>query len=142
LKPKTMFFAALGLAGLPAMAWAPPAAAEFTVCNQTESRVGVAVGYQGGGDWTTEGWWNLAPGACETVLPNQLTGRYYYVLARDWDQGGDWGGATPMCTQTKVFTIHGIEDCEERGYETSGFYEVDTGAEASWTVQLTAEGAR
>ena len=118
------------------------ARAEFAVCNQTESRVGVAIGYESEQDWTTEGWWNLSPGSCETILPGDLTGRYYYLLARDWDKGGDWGGATPMCTQTKVFTIAGIENCVERGYETSGFYEIDTGEEGSWTVQLTDEGTR
>ncbi|NND49126.1 MAG: DUF1036 domain-containing protein [Rhizobiales bacterium] len=119
-----------------------PASAEFTVCNQTQSRVGVAIGYQGEKDWTTEGWWNLKPGGCETVLPGQLDGRYYYVLARDWDKGGDWGGATPMCTQTKVFTIDGIKDCKERGFDTSGFYEIDTGTQSNWKVQLTEGGVQ
>jgi uncharacterized membrane protein len=27
-----------------------------------------------------------------------------------------------------------------RGYERSGFFEVDTGEQKSWTVQLTAPG--
>ena len=119
-----------------------PAEADFTVCNRTESRVGVAVGYQEDTDWATEGWWNLGTGACEVILPGPLTGRFYYVFARDWDKGGDWGGSTPMCTQTKVFTIAGVQDCSQRGYDTSGFFEIDTGTDENWTVQLTEEGAR
>lgn len=119
-----------------------PASAEFNVCNQTESRVGVAIGYLGDAEWATEGWWNLTPGACEAILPGPLSGRFYYIFARDWDKGGDWGGKTPMCTQTRVFTINGIKDCAQRGYDISGFFEVDTGSDENWTVQLTESGAK
>jgi uncharacterized membrane protein len=45
-----------------------------------------------------------------------------------------------MCTRDKMFTIRGIEDCVARGYERSGFFEVDTGEQKSWTVQLTEPG--
>jgi Protein of unknown function (DUF1036) len=36
-----------------------PAAADFQLCNNTSSRVGIAVGYKDADGWTTEGWWNL-----------------------------------------------------------------------------------
>ena len=42
-----------------------------------------------------------------------------------------------MCTRDKEFTIRGIDDCLARGYERTGFFEVDTSAQRSWTVQLT-----
>ena len=42
-----------------------------------------------------------------------------------------------MCTREKEFTIRGIEDCVARGYERTGFFEIDTGEQSSWTVQLT-----
>ena len=42
-----------------------------------------------------------------------------------------------MCTRDKEFTIQGIEDCLARGYDRTGFFEVDTGEQRSWTVQLT-----
>ena len=32
-----------------------------------------------------------------------------------------------MCTRDKMFTIRGIRNCVARGYESSGFFEVDTG---------------
>ena len=35
------------------------------------------------------------------------------------------------------FTIRGIEDCLARGYERAGYFEVDTGEQKSWTIQLT-----
>ncbi|MEX0853263.1 MAG: DUF1036 domain-containing protein [Bauldia sp.] len=107
------------------------------LCNKTPSRVGVAIGYKNGRGWTTEGWWNVAAGTCETLVPGPLVSRFYYVYAVDYDQGGVWGDKHAMCTRDKMFTINGIEDCVARGFERSGFFEVDTGEQKSWTVQLT-----
>ena len=107
------------------------------LCNKTPSRVGIAIGYKEGEQWTTEGWWNVAAGACETLVAGPLVSRFYYVYGIDYDQGGAWGGKATMCTRDKMFTIHGIEDCVARGFERTGFFEVDTGEQKSWTVQLT-----
>jgi uncharacterized membrane protein len=114
-----------------------PAAADFRLCNNTSSRVGVAVGYKDADGWTTEGWWNLPSRSCETVLKGNLVARYYYVYAIDYDHGGEWMGQAYMCTRDKEFTIRGIGDCLARGYDRSGFFEVDTGEQRAWTVQLT-----
>jgi uncharacterized membrane protein len=110
------------------------------LCNKTGSRVGVAIGYRESRQWITEGWWNVARGTCETLVKGPLVSRFYYVFAIDYDQGGVWGGQAAMCTRDKMFTIRGIEDCVARGYERSGFFEVDTGEQRSWTVQLTGPG--
>jgi uncharacterized membrane protein len=116
---------------------AKPAAADFRLCNNTPSRVGVAVGYKDADGWTTEGWWNLPSRTCETVLKGTLVARFYYVYAIDYDRGGEWMGQAFMCTRDKEFTIRGIGDCLARGYDRSGFFEVDTGEQRAWTVQLT-----
>jgi uncharacterized membrane protein len=39
--------------------WNSPAAADFRLCNNTSSRVGIALGYKDAEGWTTEGWWNV-----------------------------------------------------------------------------------
>jgi uncharacterized membrane protein len=119
------------------MASAQPAAADFRLCNNTASRVGVAVGYKDAEGWTTEGWWNLPSHTCETVLKGNLVARYYYVYAIDYDRGGEWMGQAFMCTRDKEFTIRGIADCLARGFDRTGFFEVDTGEQRAWTVQLT-----
>jgi uncharacterized membrane protein len=113
----------------------------FRLCNKTGSRVGVAIGYKDGNGWTTEGWWNVGAGACETLMPGALVSRFYYIYAVDYDRGGIWAGKANMCMRDKMFTIKGIEDCVARGYERAGFFEVDTGEQKSWTVQLTAPEA-
>src|SRR5579872_469774 len=114
-----------------------PAAADFRLCNNTASRVGVAIGYKDAEGWTTEGWWNLPSHTCETILKGNLVARFYYVYAIDYDRGGEWMGQAFMCTRDKEFTIRGIADCLARGFDRTGFFEVDTGEQRAWTVQLT-----
>lgn len=114
-----------------------PAAADFRLCNRSTSRVGIALGYKDGNSWSTEGWWNIGANSCETLLRGDLVARFYYVYAIDYDLGGEWSGKAYMCTREKEFTIRGIEDCLARGYDRTGFFEVDTQEQKSWTVQLT-----
>jgi uncharacterized membrane protein len=114
-----------------------PAHADFRLCNNTSNRIGIAVGYKENESWTTEGWWNLAARSCETVLRGSLVARFYYIYAVDYDRGGEWSGQAFMCTREKEFTIKGTEDCLARGFDRTGFFEVDTGDQPSWTVQLT-----
>ncbi|GGF87950.1 hypothetical protein GCM10007301_54870 [Azorhizobium oxalatiphilum] len=124
-------------AGLFSIAAATPAAADFRLCNRTQSRVGVAIGYKEGDGWATEGWWNVSANSCETLLRGDLVARFYYLYAVDYDQGGEWSGKAFMCTRDKEFTIRGVEDCLARGFDRTGFLEVDTKEQKGWTVQLT-----
>jgi uncharacterized membrane protein len=118
-------------------AWTDPAAADFRLCNNTSSRVGIALGYKDSEGWVTEGWWNVSARGCETLLRGTLVARYYYIYAVDYDRGGEWSGQAFMCSRDKEFTIKGTEDCLARGYDRTGFFEVDTSEQRSWTVQLT-----
>jgi len=132
------FCASAALAGACVVLTAHPAAADFRVCNNTSSRVGVAIGYKDKDGWATEGWWNLASrSGCEVLLRGTLASRYYYIYAVDYDRGGEWAGQAFMCTQEKEFLIRGIGDCLAHGYDRTGFFEVDTGEQSDWTVQLT-----
>ena len=119
---------------------AMPAAADFRICNVTKSRVGVSLGYKDNDGWATEGWWNLPAGNCETLLRGTLAARFYYIYAVDYDRGGEWSGQAFMCTRDKEFTIRGTGDCLARGFDRTGFFEVDTGEQQTWTVQLTETG--
>jgi hypothetical protein len=42
-----------------------------------------------------------------------------------------------MCSRDKEFTIKGTNNCLARGFDRTGFFEVDTGEQRAWTVQLT-----
>jgi uncharacterized membrane protein len=124
--------AALGLFALTA-----PAQADFRLCNNASSRVSVAIAYTDGQAWVTEGWWNLKQSGCETLLRGPLAAQFYYVYAMD-ERGGEWKGKAYMCTRDREFRIEGRENCLVRGFDRTGFFEIDTGKDAkNWTVQLT-----
>lgn len=113
------------------------AKADFRLCNNSSHRVSVALSYTDGKQWITEGWWNLKPKACETLLRGALAAQFYYVYAMD-ERGGEWKGKSFMCTRDREFRINGRQNCLVRGYDRTGFFEIDTGNQAkNWTVQLT-----
>ncbi len=114
-----------------------PAQANLKLCNKTVSRIGVALGYKDTKGWASEGWWNLEANTCEVLLEGPLIARYYYIYAVDYDLGGSWGGKAYMCTRDKVFTIRANKGCTERGYQKTGYFEVDTGEEKDWTISLS-----
>ena len=106
------------------------------LCNMTPSRVGVSIGFKSTKGWVSEGWWNIASNTCETVVNGKLINRYYYLHVLDYDQSGEWSGKLHMCTDDEPYEIVGVENCSERGYNRTGFFEVDTGEESGWTVRL------
>ncbi len=128
----------LGIAAALMLLQPGSARADLKLCNETSSRVGIAIGYKdkSTGDWVTEGWWNILSHACETMLPGVLQARFYYVHAIDYDRGGAWSGKDKMCTAGKSFTIRGVGNCSDRGLEQTGFYEVDTGEANDYTIKL------
>lgn len=117
-----------------------PAKADFRLCNNTKSLVGVSIGYRTKEGWITEGWWRVPENSCASLVEGQLTSRFFYVYAEDADQGGQWRGPVFMCTSDKEFKISGIKDCYTRGFERTGFFEVDTGEQSNWMVRLTEAG--
>ena len=130
-------FPLLPLAGSLLALVAGPARADFRLCNNTASRVSISLAYTDGKAWTTEGWWNLKANSCDTLLRGPLAAEFYYVYGMD-ESGGEWKGKAFMCTRDREFRIEGRQDCFVRGYDRSGFFEIDTGKDAkNWTVQLT-----
>ena len=120
--------------------WCGAARADFRLCNNTSSRISVSLAYTDGQAWVAEGWWNLKASACETLLRGPLAAQFYYVYAMD-ERGGEWKGKAFMCTRDREFRIEGREDCFARGFDRTGFFEIDTGKDArAWTVQLTDPG--
>ncbi len=128
----SIFLASFSMIGL-----TTPAHADFKVCNDTKSLTGVAIGYRNNSDWIMEGWWRIPSGVCASVIEGDLSSRYFYLYAEDAETGGQWRGPVYMCTSSKEFKIEGLKDCFARGYERTGFFEIDTGNQANWQVRLT-----
>jgi uncharacterized membrane protein len=117
--------------------FASPAKADLRICNETGNLVSVALGYRAERGWMSEGWWQAPPGDCRVLYQGDLSRRFYYIFAADDIAGGAWDGSVFMCTRDETFTIFGVEDCLARGYERTGFFEIDTQNRTDWTLQLT-----
>lgn len=116
-----------------------PARAEagLDVCNTTKSVADVALGLQSDGGWQSRGWWSIPPGQCRTVIAAKLKARYYYLYATDGG-AGTWGGKTAFCTErSNAFAIGGRGRCSARGYDTKGFFEIDTRERPDWKQSLS-----
>jgi uncharacterized membrane protein len=125
----------LALAVLPMLAL--PAQAAFKLCNKTGQAVRSAIGRFDGTNWTSEGWWTVAPKTCTALLTGPLQGRFYYLYATDGG-AGIWEGKTKFCVAPeKRFKSVGRGTCAARGFDRRGFFEVDTGKKPDWTQTLS-----
>ena len=116
------------------------AEAGLTVCNESDQRASVAVGYKASDDrWTSEGWWNVDPGDCVTPALDGTPRRYYYYRAEV--DGGEFDGQNYFfCTSPEAYTIIGDSECEARGYDREDFWEIDTGSdEGMFTFTLVSD---
>ena len=122
---------------LASLAIATPALAAFNVCNRTTLPVRISIGRFDGSNWTSEGWWRVTPKSCTALLTGALQGRFYYLHASD-GQGGVFEGKTRFCVASnEKFKAVGRGNCAKRGYDTRGFFEVDTGKKSDWTQSLS-----
>ena len=98
------------------------------------------MGFRAERGWQSEGWWVAPPSQCAVLYQgdlNSVNSSFFYVYAADDIGGGAWDGSVFMCTRDESFTIFGVEDCLARGYERTGFFEVDTKNRSDWMLQLT-----
>jgi uncharacterized membrane protein len=116
---------------------AAPALAALNICNKSDLPTRVALGRFDGTNWTSQGWWNVAPKSCARLLNGPLQARYYYLYATD-GAAGTWEGKTHFCIAAATkFLVPGRNDCSGRGFDRRGFFEVDTGKMPDWTQTLS-----
>ena len=113
-----------------------PARADLKVCNDTDELVGLAIGYKEKSEWVTEGWWRVPAETCATVIEGDLEARFFYLHAEGASGRERWMGKVFLCTSSKEFRVVGPKDCFARGYEKTGFFEVDTGEQKNWQGRL------
>lgn len=122
---------------VPSLLAGSPAEAAFNVCNKANLNARVAIGRFDGTNWSSIGWWTIAPKACAGLLTGPLDARYYYLYATD-GAAGTWEGSTHFCVAPNAkFSIAGRGQCGKRGFDSRGFFEVDTGNAPDWTQTLS-----
>lgn len=115
------------------------ATAGLTFCNRTQDIVWSALGRETQGKRISQGWWRLQPGQCEKVIKDKLIERFVYAFASGEKSEGanqTWGGAFPFCTRASLFEIEGADDCPGRGFESTGFLQIDTGGRPGLTFEF------
>jgi uncharacterized membrane protein len=127
------------------------AQAGFQVCNETNFKISVAIGYVSQQQtWIAEGWWPIEGGKCHEILKGDLTNRYYYFYAngRDGDKMRRWSGDTSFCIQMEKFTLDQAqygknteEDCTKAGLRFAKFRKVDVRGQKSHTHRLKLHDA-
>jgi uncharacterized membrane protein len=121
---KLSFITAILTLTVPAMA-----AAGLEICNETGSKLSIAVGYKSGGQWVSEGWWNIENYGCQTPVSGDLQNRYYYYHASSPDIDLEHE-KIPFCVDSDLFSIEGDQDCSARGFRKEMFTQIDTGESA------------
>lgn len=130
-----------------------PAHAWFQVCNRSTESMSVAFAYletdalhrdifgnarpRAQGAWSSQGWWNLNPGACAQTYPHELRVRnkIYYVYAKG-KGGTEWRGSHSFCTISRNFILGNANQVCGKDGQWKKFQEVNTGNARNFTYNL------
>ena len=128
----------IAAAALAAFVWAGAARADLQVCNMGGKAQSVAIAYDEGEPYTSEGWWVVAPGKCTTVISGDLTHRFIFWRANA--KGRTFDGDTYFfCTTPEVFTLKDAGgDCAAQGAKLDEFRRIDIGTNKSWRLDVDA----
>ena len=97
----------------------------------------IALGRFNGTRWISEGWWHTPAKTCAELLSGALDARYYYLYATD-GSFGTWDGDKVFCVGvTEKFSTVRRAGCAARGFDSRGFFEIDTGSQLNWTQSLS-----
>ena len=133
--------AACGGLAVAALAWGGPARAGFSVCNDSFDVLNLAVAYDPGAGFVSEGWWTIAPNRCVAVIRDRILSRYVYVFATDVFNQPLVDGGAAFCVDDGRFRIPGAGECWTRGHVGAAFAEVDIGEAEHWTLIVNTTGA-
>lgn len=93
----------------------------YSICNDGNSEVWAAIGFNTGHDYMSRGWWRIAKGSCAKALSDPLGPGIIYLYAAKHGDNRLVSGATMLCTRSAAFDVLGNADCAARGYKSTGF---------------------
>jgi uncharacterized membrane protein len=109
--------------------------ADLQFCNHSgDNELLVAVAYEKGHTWVSQGWWAIHRGECKIAVGHRLHNQYYYYYARN-SSGSFYGGDHYFCVDgTKSFLYHDPKRCPQN--EMKGFKELDVGNSGSFIMNF------
>ncbi len=136
------------LGALTLLLLAQPAHAALKLCNRTSYILYAATSSVVSPGSTTHGWIRIAPGDCQTAIPEKLTAQSYLVYARSsLAYSGPqraWGGNFPSCVREGDFTLHqGVTApyCTGGTVFSVPFAAIDTRGRPDWTMTFDDQPA-
>eukprot|EP01124_Arcella_intermedia_P021220 TRINITY_DN2929_c0_g1_i1.p1 TRINITY_DN2929_c0_g1~~TRINITY_DN2929_c0_g1_i1.p1 ORF type:complete len:155 (-),score=7.08 TRINITY_DN2929_c0_g1_i1:38-502(-) len=107
----------------------------LTFCNKAGYSISASVGFHEGDTWSSRGWYLIDSGDCSNVITGDLNDRFYYAYAMSTG-GHVWSGSYTFCTLPTKYYIYGDMNCGSRGYNTTGFSQVDVGNNLGYTLNF------
>jgi len=112
------------------------ASADLALCNRTENETSVALAFRENHMWTSAGWWVIKPDTCKTIVKGELLKSPYFIHASQHDVGGTWQGSELFCVDKGSFTVKGRQNCEDRGFETKKFFDIESNGRSNLSLDL------
>ena len=119
---------------------ASPAEAALKLCNRTSYILNAATATATNSGAVIHGWTRVAPGDCQTAIPEKLKMQSYLVYARSAlassGPGRAWGGDIPFCVRDGAFTLRQKSVTPACSGDTfpAPFASLDTHGRPDWTM--------
>jgi uncharacterized membrane protein len=128
-------FAALEIAAMKASA-----PAGYSVCNQAEAPLWLAIGLPQNGGITTRGWWEVGPGACSQLISEPLHIDRVYLLVQKKSKQVLVRGPTKLCIKDTEFELSSKQPCKGKGFGQAGFALTDTKGRSGYVARIGDDG--
>jgi len=112
----------------------------YTVCNDTEKPVWVALGQKKGAVFVSRGWWTVAPGGCAMTITDSVANGNIYLRVEKTNGATLVSGPEKFCVTDIAFEIQGREHCAARGLTQAGFTGTNTKGAPGFTAHVSADG--
>ena len=116
------------------------APAGYTVCNDTDELVWIAMASGSGKNLTTRGWWKAGAGACAKIITEALRGDKIWLLVEKKGGQALVTGMTRLCVSTDEFEIKGQGRCKDRGLSERGFIETPIKGLSGYIARIDQDG--
>jgi uncharacterized membrane protein len=93
----------------------------YVICNDTDQPFYAAIALKTGANWSSRGWWKVAPNACARAIATPLATDRVYLLAERANGARLVAGNVTFCTTDVEFDVSGRENCAKRGLVNAGF---------------------
>jgi uncharacterized membrane protein len=127
-------------AALEIQAMKAAAPAGYTVCNNSEMPLWVAIALQASNKLSTRGWWQVARGACSRLITEPLRTDRVYLLAQSKGKPPLVTGPAKFCIEDSQFELSGKPACRGKGFSVAGFAATDTKGRSGYVAKIGDNG--